>query len=193
MDAGFAAVLGAAVGALGTGSAAIGAAVLARSQARAQLAAEHARIIREPRKAAYAAFAEKVLADHNRLTTAMNYLVINFRPARAAVREAALTSARQCYESHVADSELLGHRYAQVVVEGPLRVTSTAAASSAALAAFQGEIYQCLTELEDAGHSGDDREASMEERRTESHQAYLEFIHAASRAIAADGVNTMPE
>jgi hypothetical protein len=46
------------VGAVGTGGAAITAALLARSQARVQIRAEHQRALREPRRSAYVAFAE---------------------------------------------------------------------------------------------------------------------------------------
>ena len=45
-------------GALGTGSAAVVSGFLGRGQARMQLRAEHARLLREPRRSAYVAFAQ---------------------------------------------------------------------------------------------------------------------------------------
>ncbi|MCX5332591.1 MULTISPECIES: hypothetical protein [unclassified Streptomyces] len=44
--------LGAAVGALGTGGAALATGLSGRGQARTQLRAEHVRLLREPRRAA---------------------------------------------------------------------------------------------------------------------------------------------
>ncbi|MFJ2241159.1 hypothetical protein [Streptomyces sp. NPDC087859] len=58
MDAGLAALLSAAVGALGTGGAALATGLLGRGQARTQLGAEHVRLLREPQRAAYVAFAQ---------------------------------------------------------------------------------------------------------------------------------------
>ncbi|WP_331758147.1 hypothetical protein [Streptomyces anulatus] len=58
MDSGLAAVLGATVGALGTGATGPAAALLARSTARHQVQAENMRALRESRRATYLAFAE---------------------------------------------------------------------------------------------------------------------------------------
>jgi hypothetical protein len=58
MDAGLAAVLGAAVGALGTAVAGATAALLNRSTARHQVKTETLRALREARRATYASFAE---------------------------------------------------------------------------------------------------------------------------------------
>ncbi|MFG2563053.1 hypothetical protein [Streptomyces sp. NPDC048496] len=58
MDAGLAAVLGATVGALGTGATGLAAALLSRNTARHQIRAESMRALRESRRATYLAFAE---------------------------------------------------------------------------------------------------------------------------------------
>ncbi|MEU2294092.1 hypothetical protein [Streptomyces bacillaris] len=58
MDSGLAAVLGATVGALGTGATGLAAALLARSTARHQVLSENMRALRESRRATYLAFAE---------------------------------------------------------------------------------------------------------------------------------------
>lgn len=58
MDAGLAALLGAAVGTLGTGAAALVTGLLGRGQTRMQLRAEHARLLRELRRSAYVAFTQ---------------------------------------------------------------------------------------------------------------------------------------
>ncbi|MBT2404578.1 MULTISPECIES: hypothetical protein [unclassified Streptomyces] len=59
MDAGLAAVLGATVGALGTGATGLAAALLSRNTARHQVKAESMRALRDSRRATYLAFAER--------------------------------------------------------------------------------------------------------------------------------------
>ncbi|MGW4272702.1 hypothetical protein [Streptomyces similanensis] len=58
MNAGLAAVLGAMVGALGTGATGLAAALLSRNTARHQVKAESMRALRDSRRATYLAFAE---------------------------------------------------------------------------------------------------------------------------------------
>jgi hypothetical protein len=58
MDAGLAAVLGASVGALGTGMTGLTVALLARNTAHRQVKAEAMRVLRESRRATYITFAE---------------------------------------------------------------------------------------------------------------------------------------
>ncbi|MFF7935581.1 hypothetical protein [Streptomyces sp. NPDC007940] len=191
MDAGLAAVLGATVGAVGTGGAGIVAALLARSQARSQLHAEHARIIREPRRAAYVAFTEVALKDHNRLSEIVNLLETS--ATHPNYGEAGLETARQQHEAVRANSPERDHRYAQVVVEGPRTVTDQATTHRVAFADFVSESLDCLHQFERSGNCPPDAIRSVQEKRSECYGSILDFLYAAQRAIGADGINQPPE
>ncbi|MGW2109084.1 hypothetical protein [Streptomyces sp. NPDC001948] len=71
MDAGLAAVLGATVGALGTGATGLAAALLSRNTARHQVKAESMRALRDSRRATYLAFAETHERYLNLLSTTL--------------------------------------------------------------------------------------------------------------------------
>ncbi|GGN67111.1 hypothetical protein GCM10011579_039250 [Streptomyces albiflavescens] len=193
MDAGLAAVLGAAVGAIGTGGAGIGGALLARSQARSQLQAEHARIIREPRKAAYIALAEAILKDHNKMVTTISSLQVVAENRYPAAYEDRMRAAQEAYESTHADDHSHGHRYAQVAVEGPPTVTQAAADCRGAFLEFKAQVHVCLVQFQRDGGGAPEAIASLDELSQESHRAYLAFVHAAASAIAVDGVNSLAE
>lgn len=193
MDAGLAAVLGAVVGAVGTGGAGVVAALLARSQARFQLQAEHARIIREPRKAAYTSYAEALLRDHGRLTDAKSGLTVAARHEPSEPRSEILRVARQKWESVRADDTDLEHRYAQVAVEGPRTVTNAAVQVNFILGQFSAQVMECLHDLEQRGSCSPDAIALLEEKRDASYNAYLQYLDAASKAIGVDGITALPE
>jgi hypothetical protein len=193
MDAGLAAVLGAAVGAIGTGGAGIGAALLARSQARSQLQAEHTRIIREPRKAAYIALAEAILKDYNKMVTAISCLHVAAESTHPAAYEDRMRAAQEAYDSTHADDHSHGHRYAQVAVEGPPRVTQTAADCRTAFLEFKAQVHACLVQFQRNGGGDPEAITSLDELCQESHRAYLAFVNAAASAIAVDGVNSLAE
>ncbi|MYW47917.1 hypothetical protein [Streptomyces sp. SID161] len=189
MDAGLAAVLGATVGAAGTGGAGIVAALLARSQARSQLQAEHARIIREPRRAAYAGFAEVALKDHKQLSKAVNNLLVAAQTIPPHSREEFLTAAQQLYDSVQANENEQDHRFARVVVEGPQRVTDGAVEFRGAFADFSGQVLVCL--LQSGGNDSCPPEelASLKEKRTVCYSSILRFLYSAQRALGADGID----
>lgn len=192
MDAGLAAVLGAAVGAVGTGGAGIVAALLTRSQTRSQLSAEYARFIREPRKTAYTAYVEAVLRDHDTLSDAVTLLALaaeNEGPGKAD----RITSARTAYEAVGRNYADLEHRYAQVAVEGPRTITSMAVKLSGALNELKNQVLTCLHALEEQGSCSSDAIKLMEKRRGESYNVYLRFLRTASEVLGADGIRKVPE
>ncbi|WP_158691067.1 hypothetical protein [Streptomyces sp. 351MFTsu5.1] len=193
MDAGLAAVLGAAVGAIGTGGAGIGAALLARSQARSQLQAEHARILREPRKVAYLALAEEVIKDYNKLVTATSSLQVVAGNRYPTAFEDRMRAAREAYDSTRLDDHSHGHRYAQVAVEGPPKVTQAAADCRVAFLEFKAKVHECLVQFRRDGGGTPEAIASLNELSQKFHTEYLAFVHAAASAIAVDGLNTFPE
>lgn len=189
MDAGIAAVLGAAVGAIGTGGAGIGAALLGRSQARSQLKAEHARSLREPRRAAYMAFAETMVKDHNVLSNAAGHLQVVARNAHPDAREELLNRARESYDSLEPNIDHHAHRYAQIVVAGPPEVSSAASSARSAFIEFKSQVFHSMIELRRSQGSDPDMAESLSESLQSSHKRYLDFVHAAARAMAADGVD----
>ncbi|WP_435228263.1 hypothetical protein [Streptomyces sp. Tue6028] len=193
MDAGLAAVLGAAVGAIGTGGAGIGAALLARSQARSQLKAEHARSLREPRRVAYMAFAETMVEDQNALSTATSHLQVVARNEHPGAREELLNRAREAYDSLESNEHHHAHRYAQVVVEGPPRVSSAASDARVAFTEFKSQVFNRLIELKRGQGSCPDMAESLGESLLAAHKAYIDFVHAAALAMTADGVDRLPE
>jgi hypothetical protein len=192
MDAGLAAVLGATVGAVGTGGAAIVAALLTRSQTRSQLSAEYARFIREPRKTAYTAYAEAVLRDHNLLSEAGVFLAMAAEEEGARKAEH-ITQARAAYETVASNDADLEHRYAQVAVEGPRTITSITVKLSAALTKFRGSVMTCLHALEQQGSCSSDAIELLDKKRRESFDAYLDFLRTASEVLGADGIRRVPE
>ncbi|MET9763423.1 hypothetical protein ABZ016_31000 [Streptomyces sp. NPDC006372] len=192
MDAGLAAVLGATVGAVGTGGAGIVAALLTRSQARSQLSAEYARFIREPRKTAYTAYAEAALRDHSLLTDAGMSLTLA-EGAEGARKAEHITQARAAYETVATNDADLEHRYAQVAVEGPRTITSITVKLSGALAEFRGHVMICLLAFEQQGSCSSDAIELLEKEREKSYDAYLDFLRTASEVLGADGIRRFHE
>ncbi|WP_314175707.1 hypothetical protein [Streptomyces winkii] len=194
MDSGLAAVLGATVGAVGTGGAGIIAALLARSQTRSQLTAEYARFIREPRKAAYTAYAEASFRAHNRLAEAGARLTIAARREESEQRTTQyLAPARTDLEDVVNGHADLEHLYGQVVVEGPAPLTSTAVTLTVSLSQHQGQVLTCLKALELDGSCSSDALELLEEKRSQTYSSYLSFLHEAAKVLGADGLRRLPE
>ncbi|MFF9806520.1 hypothetical protein ACF1G5_15530 [Streptomyces coeruleorubidus] len=188
MDAGLAAVLGAAVGAVGTGGAGIVAALLTRSQARSQLKAEYARFIREPRKAAYAAYVEAAVRDHSKLSEAAVLLKLAAEQDAGTRTSDRITRARAAYEvvdSNTADFE---HLYAQVAVEGPEPIIGAAVLLSGALTEYAGQVLACLHSLARDGNCSSEAIELLDERHSESYDAYLGFLRRASEVLGVDGI-----
>ncbi|MFJ2023369.1 hypothetical protein ACIODW_06060 [Streptomyces sp. NPDC087897] len=182
MDAGIAAVLGAVVGALGTGGAGVIAALLAKSQVRMQIQAEHARMIREPRKQAYASYAESAKKDYERLSEAR--LSLELAAQYESRREELLTKIGGLIdESYEHANTVLETWEAQVYIEGPHAVVQATV-----------RLGNCFVDLrsvllENHGKIEDGEEADLDvvrEKHAAVHMAYLDYLYRASAALNAD-------
>ena len=188
MDAGLAALLGAAVGALGTGGAALVTGFLGRGQARMQLRAEHARLLREPRRSAYVAFAQcfqEVHALHAAAAKSASAATEAGEPDRGRL----LREADGAYEQ--AGERLHGRLQrlqSAVAVEGPPGVTSAALGAEDALLASRTELYRWIRQLE-RGAPAEERERAADDALLAVHQALVPFLNAASAALADDGLS----
>lgn len=188
MDAGLAALLGAVVGAIGTGGAGVTAALLARSQARMQVLAEHARLIREPRKNAYIAYITACLAEHDRLSEARRDLVVGSEISSGA--EERFEEAEQLFRESTEAQAELEHLEAQVYVEGPKTVIDAAVELGGKLTDFRHAVLDALHAERPV--PSDLIEAAAE-KRSEAYGAYIDFLYAASDVMGADGVRTLPD
>jgi hypothetical protein len=182
MDAGIAAVLGAAVGALGTGGAGIVAALLAKSQVRMQIQAEHARMIREPRKQAYASYAEAAKKDYERLTEAR--LALQIAARLESHREDSLTRVGALVdESFEHTNTELETWEAQVYMEGPRAVVQATVSLDNGLV----DLRAAILETHDKVKAGEDVDLStVQEKQAIAHRAYLRYLHQASEALNAE-------
>ena len=187
MDAGLAALLGAAVGALGTGGATLVTGFLGRGQARMQLRAEHARLLREPRRSAYVAFTQcfhEVHALHAEAAKAASAAV----EAGEADRGRLLRDADDAYVR--AGERLRGElqqRESAVTVEGPPAVTAAAFKAEDSLLASRIALYRWIRHLE-RGATMEDHERAAENALLAVHQPLMWFLNAASAALAEDGL-----
>jgi hypothetical protein len=185
MDSGLAAVLGAAVGAIGTGGAAVVAAMFARSQVRMQIRAEHRRSLRDPRKAAYVAFAE---CWRNRLELTSDawielQLAANHRGEPSF--EGLLQAAYRYREQADSLSTALEHAQAVLYVEGPRAVTEASNEASGKLTAFRSKVNEAFEAVQQDAPLGMLREP-CDEARSGAYSAYLRFLHTASGVLGGD-------
>ncbi|MFF3822192.1 hypothetical protein ACFYYD_37510 [Streptomyces bluensis] len=185
MDSGLAAVLGATVGAIGTGGAAVLAAVFARSQVRMQIRAEHRRALRDPRKAAYVAFAE---CWRNRLELTSNawielQLAANRRndPEFDELMQAASTYR----EEADALSAPLEHAQAVVHVEGPREVTAACNVASGDLVTFRKKVHEAFVAVQNNASIVEMHEPGNN-ARNDAYASYLRFLSAASDVLGGD-------
>ncbi|MDN3026433.1 hypothetical protein [Streptomyces sp. S.PB5] len=199
MDAGLAALLGAAVGALGTGGAAAVTGLLGRGQARTQLRAEHVRLLREPRRSAYVAFAQcfqEVHALHSEAARSAASAAVTGTEAEAGTaagtagpdRDRLLTLAEEAYAR--AGERLHGElqsRKSAVTVEGPPALTAAAFEAEGALLVSRGEVYRWIRTLRQ-GTATADHERAAEDALLAVHHPFVTFLNAASAALADDGL-----
>lgn len=187
MDAGLAAVLGAAVGALGTGGAAVVTGLLGRGQARTQLRAEHARLLRESRRSAYVSFAQsfqEVLALHAKVAQSASAAVEAEEPDRSRLlsdADGAYTQAGEQLHSE------LQQQQSAVLVEGPPALTAAAFEAESALLASRVELYRWIRGLE-RGAATEAQERAAEDALLAVHQPLVRFLNAASTTLADDGL-----
>ncbi|MBJ6639885.1 hypothetical protein H4K36_22155 [Streptomyces sp. DHE7-1] len=188
MDAGLAAVLGAAVGAIGTGGAGVVAALLARSQSRTQLQAEHLRLIREPRKATYVAYAEAVQQEHDRLLEILSRTTVVARQGRSEALESFMAVAEQLYQDSDQQAGARKHLQAQVYIEGPSTVIGSAVDLASSQHDFKEAALACLQQLR-RGSCPPELVDAMHEKRDVAYGKYLNYLYAASAVMQADGLN----
>ncbi|WP_411090056.1 hypothetical protein [Streptomyces sp. 061-3] len=179
MDAGLAAVLGATVGALGTGGAGIITALFSRSQARLQIRAEHARLLREPRKATYVVYAAAARKLYETLDDAETELS-SWSTDNLDEREEALRIATEMYRDAEAQESAWDHLEAQVYIEGPIDVTDAAIDLGASMVDFMGAIASCIYDREE--ETMPERLAPLRDQRRDTYRQYIAFLHRASDA-----------
>jgi len=189
MDSGLAAVLGAAVGALGTGGATIVTGLLGRAQARMQLKAEHVRILREPRRAAYSAFAEclqRIYALH----AIEGQFAATAAGAEGLQREESLQEARRAYQQagDLFHGELQ-RLQSSVTVEGPPSVTEAALRAGSALLNERGTLHRWIRFLEN-GTAAEEHERESDDAGLAAHVEIVSFLNEASSALAHDGITS---
>jgi hypothetical protein len=187
MDQGLAAILGATVGAVGTGGVGLIAALLTRSQHRTQIRAEHLRLIREPRKGSYVAYASAARAEYDRLSDAVNHVETALEAtadhARRQAREQVYSILRESTNSY----RELRHLQAQVHVEGPMPIIEKAIDVLSCLTAFDGSIIN-VVRAQMEGLPTESLYEEMQDRKRAAHKAYLLFLYAATDALSADGL-----
>ncbi|MGA5506211.1 hypothetical protein [Streptomyces umbrinus] len=188
MDAGLAALLGAAIGSLGTGAAALVTGLLGRGQTRMQLRAEHARLLREPRRSAYVAFTQcfqEVHALHTEAAISASAAAEAGEPDRGRLlRDAGGTYERAGERLHGE----LQQRQSAVTVEGPPVVTTAAFEAEDALLASRVELSRWIRQLEH-GATAEDHERMADDALLAVHQPLVRFLNAASAALSEDGLN----
>ncbi|MFB9632159.1 hypothetical protein ACFFR9_00800 [Streptomyces spiralis] len=188
MDAGLAAVLGAAVGAVGTGGAGIVAALLARSQSRTQLQAEHVRLIREPRKGTYVAYAEAARQEHDRLVEILTRTTVVARQGRSEAHESFMAVAEQLYQDSDQQAGARKHLEAQVYIEGPSTVIGAVVRLASSQHDFKESAHACLEQLR-RGTCPPELVDAMHAKRDVAYDRYLGYLYAASAVMQADGLN----
>ncbi|WP_146207027.1 hypothetical protein [Streptomyces tirandamycinicus] len=185
MDAGWAAVLGATVGAMGTGGAAVTAALLARSQVRIQVRAEHQRALRDPRKSAYVTFAELWKSRHDLVARAWIELCLAADNPGSSEFANMIEMVSQLREEALAASVSLDHAQAVVYVEGPRDVTSASIEATGALLDLLAALHEAFVAVQN-GETLADRTTAYEEASSAANAKYLSFLYAASDALGGD-------
>ncbi|QHC22814.1 hypothetical protein [Streptomyces sp. GS7] len=188
MDAGLAAVLGAGVGALGTGGGAIVTGILGRAQARMQLRAEHVRVLREPRRAAYVAFAEcfqRILTRHATASRFAAAAAETEGPQREEHLREAEGAYRQAGDRFHGDMQRL---QSAVTVEGPPDVTQAVLRAGEELLADRGTLHRWIRLLA-SGTATEEHERDVDDAHLVANSALVRFLDAASSALAYDGLS----
>ncbi|MEU1045821.1 hypothetical protein ABZ400_11765 [Streptomyces sp. NPDC005897] len=164
------------------------AALLTRSQHRTQIRAEHLRLIREPRRSSYVAYAAAARTEYDRLTDAADHVETALAASSPADAQQAREQARLILNESTASYRELRHLQAQVHVEGPMAIISKSITLLSALTEFEGAIIGTVqAQLE--GLPTDAPATLMTERKRAAHKAYLQFLYGATEALGADGVS----
>jgi hypothetical protein len=183
MDAGLAAVLGATVGAIGTGGASIAAGFFTRSQVRMQIRAETARMVREPRKTAYVAYAEAFLKVMAGLDDSLISVQIASEEEQAESRTELGQEAEEEYEGAIELFPNLDHALALVSVEGPPRVNLLAVKAARDLAVYRRGLIELIHTAKHGDLLPRDALLSVEDARDATNSSNNAFLAAAQTAI----------
>ncbi|MFB7713611.1 hypothetical protein [Streptomyces sp. NPDC056105] len=185
MDSGLAAVLGAAVGAIGTGSAAIATALLGRSQTRLQVQAEHHRILRDARRVAYARLAEALAASSLAVQQCERTLLIIHTVVPVPETnwgEHLLRAEEEFAEASRLHAAIKGPQ-ALVSIEGPEEVSLSAAKASSDIVDQRHAVIQVIRVMA-AGGRADDLLAGIEGLRAEAIRSQHAYQKIASRFLS---------
>ncbi|MGV9344433.1 hypothetical protein ACWDSD_06395 [Streptomyces spiralis] len=147
-----------------------------------QVHAEHQRALREPRKSAYAAFAESWWARYSLVTDGWIELALAEENPNSSEYETLICAAREFRERVLQAAAALEHAQAVVYVEGPHNVTTSSVDATGALTA----TVRCFHAAVSAAPSGDafsGLEADYEAARSTAHDKYLDYLYAASDAL----------
>ncbi|QKW07395.1 hypothetical protein HUT18_14375 [Streptomyces sp. NA04227] len=189
MDAGLAAVLGATVGAVGTGGAAAISALMGRSQTRLQVQAEHDRILRDARRIAYAKLAEAL----SRSMKAMQQCEFSIRTYKVTP-ETRRQELRDEVDAESAEAEMLYQalppHMALVSIEGPVEISLAAAEAHKSLSQYRLAVVRFRHVLLD-GESFDSLMVESERRREIAIRKQSDFVFAASRILSGAWVRSV--
>ncbi|MBT2389930.1 hypothetical protein J7E87_10975 [Streptomyces sp. ISL-1] len=190
MDAGLAAILGALVGAIGTGGAGIIVALIARSQSRLQLEVETARGLREPRKSIFVAYSEGCREQYEELQSALSSFQDVAAPeATPEEQGTAIGEVERHLKAALNQSAARAHLHAQVVIEGPERVIDAAIDLSDRLHAFENAVIQALSKPALGEDRFSDELDDALTKEAEAGVAYRLFLYTASDSLTVDGVD----
>lgn len=189
-------MLGAAVGALGTTGAGITVALINRSQTKLQLRAEHARIIREPRKATYVSHAEATGRLRRRLldiTVEINSFVTieEFDNAPTEYVEERRADMQASLEQVQVLNDELAHSRSQIDIEGPSTVRDAASSLDEAVS----KLYRDVT-LMAANFCFQDNLPPLEKLEAtfrasgDAAAMHYRFVSRCSTAIGHDGLSS---
>ncbi|MFI8940468.1 hypothetical protein [Streptomyces syringium] len=193
MDAGIAAVLGAAVGAIGTGGAGVAAALIGRSQSRQQIQAESLRLLREPRKAVYVTYAEACRRQLEVLSSVRECLATHLSTqAEDEAHASLLDTAASHVEEATSQEAALEHIQAQVYIEGPHAVIDAATELGDALDRFLSAADQAVEAVQD-GQRPEGLAEQLRELRSDAYRHYFGFLYEASDAVDLVNSSQQPE
>jgi hypothetical protein len=183
MDAGLAAVLGAAVGTIGTGGAAAITSLVNRSQSRMQLEAEHKRILLEPRRNTYIAFTEHFKKVHD----ALEDLQIHIASLVDIEADFGDERIREFWSMYAKVQEMiptLDHLRAATYIEGPSAVTGACIDACNAMQESKSNTREVINELS-SGNVSTELADSLQEEHMKAYDLYLRFLYTASDAAGA--------
>ncbi|RII16952.1 hypothetical protein DSC45_14410 [Streptomyces sp. YIM 130001] len=182
MDAGLSAVLGATVGAVGTGGAAAITALLSRSQVRFQVDAEHERVLRDSRRIAYAALVE-ALTRAMQATRQCDFSVRAYHAAGETRRQESQEQITAEQEEANRLHRALEPHQALVIIEGPTEIALAATEAQRSLTQYALSVTQYLYAL-NLGEPADTHQAEVNQHRDAAMHRQKEFEFAASRVLA---------